>query len=62
LESLTIVAGHRGEERETELTTDPDVLGRLALEAEFRNVRLPELIARIIVGIVEKDLFQKVLG
>jgi hypothetical protein len=45
-----------------ELTAGPEVLGRLALEAEFRGVKLPELIARIIAGIVEKDLFQVVLN
>jgi hypothetical protein len=59
--TLTIIVGYRGEERETELTLGPDVLGRLALEAEFRGIKLLELIERIVVGTVEKDLFQQVL-
>jgi hypothetical protein len=59
--NLTIIVGYKGEERETELTPGHDVLGRLALEAEFRGIKLLELIERIIVGTVEKDLFQEVL-
>jgi hypothetical protein len=37
---VTIVVGYRGEERKMELTAGPEVLGRLALEAEFRGLKL----------------------
>jgi hypothetical protein len=38
------------------------MVGRLAIEAEFRNVRIGELVAELIVGVVEKDMFQLVLA
>jgi len=45
-----------------ELPAAADVLGRLALEAEFRGMKLPELIAHIIAATAEKDLFQVALA
>jgi hypothetical protein len=44
-----------------ELPLNLEVVGRLFLEAEFRNIRIGELLARLILGIAQKDLFQLVL-
>jgi uncharacterized protein (DUF1499 family) len=44
-----------------ELPLNLEMVGRLFLEAEFRNVRIGELLARLILAIAEKDLFQLVL-
>jgi hypothetical protein len=48
---------YRGENRTNELPLSPDMVGRLAIEAEFRNMRIGELVAQLIVGIAKKDLF-----
>jgi hypothetical protein len=53
---------YRGEDRTTDLPLSPEMVGRLAIEAEFRNVRIGELVAELIVGVVEKDMFQLVLA
>jgi hypothetical protein len=52
---------YKGENRTIELPLSPDMIGRVAIEAEFRNTRIGELIAQLILGIVEKDLFKFVL-
>src|SRR6476661_6803461 len=39
-----------------------DMIGRLAWEAEFRNMSTAELISELIMGMVKKDLFPEVLG
>ena len=44
-----------------ELPLNLEMVGRLFLEAEFRNMRIGELLARLIVGIAKKDLVQLVL-
>jgi hypothetical protein len=52
---------YKGENRAIELPFSPDMIGRVAIEAEFRNTRIGELVAQLILGIVEKDLFKLVL-
>jgi hypothetical protein len=52
---------YKGEGRTTELPLDTDMVGRLAIEAEFRSMRIGELVARLILTIAERDLFQLVL-
>jgi hypothetical protein len=44
-----------------ELPLNLEMVGRLFLEAECRNMRIGELIARLILRIAEKDLVQLVL-
>jgi hypothetical protein len=53
---------YKGDNRTIELPLSPDLVGRLAIEAEFRNLRIGELIAQLIVRVVEKDQFQIVLA
>ena len=51
---------YKSADRTIELPLKPDMVGRLAIEAEFRNMRIGEF-AQLILTIVEKDLFQLVL-
>ena len=60
--SVAIRFQYNGMERTTELPLNLDMIGRLAWEAEFRNMSTAELIAELIMGVVKKDLFPEVLG
>ena len=52
---------YKGEERTTELPLTHDMIRQLAFEAELRNMRIGELIGKLIVAMLKKDLFQAVL-
>lgn len=60
--SVAIRFQYKGTERTTELPLNLDMIGRLAWEAEFRNMSTAELIGELIMGMVKKDLFSEVLG
>ena len=60
--SVAIRFQYKGTERTTELPLNLDMIGRLAWEAEFRNMSTAELIGELIMGMVKKDLFPAVLG
>ena len=60
--SVAIRFQYKGMERTTELPLNLDMIGRLAWEAEFRNMSIAELIGELIMGMVKKDLFRAVLG
>ena len=60
--SVAIRFQYKGTERTTELPLNLDMIGRLAWEAEFRNMSTAELIGELIMGMVKKDLFRAVLG
>jgi hypothetical protein len=60
--SVAIRFQYNGMERTTELPLNLDMIGRLAWEAEFRNMSIAELIGELIMGMVKKDLFPQVLG
>jgi hypothetical protein len=53
---------YRGEERSTDLPLDVEMIRQLAIEAEFRGMRLGELVAKLILGITRKDLFELALA
>ena len=59
--SVAIRFQYKGTERTTELPLNLDMIGRLACEAEFRNMSTAELIGDS-MGMVKKDLFRAVLG
>ena len=46
---IAIEIAYRGVTRRTELPLDQQAIGKLALEAEIRNLRLGEFIARLLV-------------
>ena len=54
--TIAIRMRYRGEERTTELPLTQDMIGRLALEAAFRDVSMGELLSEIIVAVINKDL------
>jgi hypothetical protein len=58
---LSIQMQYKSEDRTFELPLNLDMVGRFAIEAEFRNMRIGELVARLILRIAEQDLFQLVL-
>jgi hypothetical protein len=63
--SVAIRFQYKGTERTTELPLNLDMIGRLAWEAEFRNMSTAELIGELIMGMmgmVKKDLLPGVLG
>ena len=60
--SVAIRFQYKGTERTTQLPLNLDMIGRLAWEAEFRNMSTAELICELIMGMVKKDLFPEVLG
>ena len=53
---------YKGEERSTKLPLDVEMIRKLAIEAEFRGMRLGELVAKLILGIARKDLFELALA
>jgi hypothetical protein len=62
LVTIAIVMQYKGEKQTAELPLSPDMIGHLAIEAEFRGMNLVELIARAIESIAKKDQFDLVLG
>jgi hypothetical protein len=52
---------YKDNDQTIELPLNLDMVGRLFLEAEFRNMRIGELLAQLILGVGERDLFQLVL-
>ena len=49
---------YKGQERSTGQPLDEEMISQLAMEAEIRGMRIGELVAALILGIVKKDLFQ----
>jgi transcriptional regulator len=60
--NVAIRIQYNGMERITELPLALDIIGQLAWEAEFRDMRFGELIAELIVAMVKKNLFPVALG
>jgi len=52
---------YRDNDQTIESPVNLEMVGRLFLEAEYRGMRIGELLVRLILGIAEKDLFQLVL-
>jgi len=52
---------YKGEERTTELPLTHGMIRQLAFEAALRNMRIGELIGELMVVMLKKDLFQRVL-
>jgi hypothetical protein len=50
-----------GEERTTDLPFTQDMISRLALEAESRDMKIGALLSELVVGTIRKELLQSVL-
>jgi hypothetical protein len=58
---FAVVIEYKGQEQTTELRLPQDIIATLALEAEFRDMRIGELMGALIVATMEKDLLQLIL-
>ena len=61
LANLALRMRYRDDERTTELLLTQDMIWQLALEAQFRDMSIGELVGELIIAIMKKDLFQRVL-
>jgi hypothetical protein len=53
---------YNGQRRSTELPFSQNMIGKIALEAQFRDMQMCQLLGELITATVNKDLFQVVLG
>jgi hypothetical protein len=60
--TFAIAIEYKGNELIAELRLTQEIIGQLAIEAEFREMNLAELIARTIELVAMKDQFDLVLG
>jgi hypothetical protein len=58
---LAICMNYKGQERMIELSLGAEMLKKFVFEAEFRDMRITELLVRTISQVAEKDLFALVL-
>jgi transposase-like protein len=58
---FTIEMQYKGRTRRTELPLSQEIVLKLALEAEFRGLRLGELLVEAILGLVDDNLLEQVL-
>lgn len=61
LSAFAIRMHHKGQQRAIELPLSTEMVQKLALEAEFRGMRMVELLIETISHVTEKDLFGLVL-
>ena len=59
--NLALKMQYMGAERTTELPLTQDMIRQLAFEAQFRGMEIGELVGEVIVAIMTKGLFQRVL-
>jgi hypothetical protein len=59
--TFTIIVRHHGEERRTEVSLTPAMIGRLALEASSRDTTISELARDLVLDVTRKQLIQRVL-
>ena len=61
LANLVLRMQYRGDERTTELPLTQDMITQLAFEAQVRDMSIGKLVSELIILIMKKDLFQKML-
>ena len=62
LATFALVMQYKGKKHTAKLPLAHDMIGQLAIEAEFREMKMVELIARAIESMVKEDQFDLVLG
>ncbi|MGZ5234167.1 MAG: hypothetical protein ACXWC3_29495, partial [Burkholderiales bacterium] len=60
--TFTIRTKYKGQERNTALPLPPKMFSQLAFEASFRHQELGELAKDLLASVIEKGLFQELLG
>jgi hypothetical protein len=58
---FAVVIEYKDQEQTTELRLPQDIIATLAFEAEFRDMRIGELIGALIAATMEKGLLQLIL-
>jgi hypothetical protein len=58
---VTLTMRYRSEERTIELPVDRNVLGLIALEAEFRSMSTGDLIGQLLLSVTKNELLELVL-
>ena len=58
---FAVVIEYKDQQQTTELRLPQDIIATLAFEAEFRDMRIGELIGTLIAATMEKDLLQLIL-
>jgi hypothetical protein len=53
--------GHEGEERTSGIPLPLAALGQLAIEATSRDIEIPELVGKLLVAAVKKQMIHKIL-
>ena len=59
---VSIVMQYKGETHTADLPLTHDLIGQLALEAEFRRMTLVQLIAQAVESLAKEDHFDLLLG
>ncbi len=59
---VSIVMLYKGETHTAELPLTHDLIGQLAIEAEFRRMSLVQLIAQAVASLAKQDHFDLLLG
>ena len=57
LANLALGMKYRGDERTSELLLTQDMIRQVAFEAQFRNMSIGELVAKLLIAIMKRDLF-----
>jgi hypothetical protein len=60
--TFTISMKYKGQERHTALPLTPNMINQLALEALFRDQEIGELAKNLLASVIEKGLFEELLG
>jgi len=58
--SFSLKMQYRGEVRTTEIPLTQDMMRQLAIEACLRDMKMGEVVSKVIIGVIEGDLFQPV--
>ena len=59
--NFAITMRYKGQQKTSELPLTKEMIGHLALEAEFRGVGIGELMTQLIVAAIAKDMFRAML-
>jgi hypothetical protein len=59
--ALAIQMTFKGATRTMELPIPGEIIGQLAIEAEVRDMKLPELLSKLLISTVERGLFPLVV-
>jgi hypothetical protein len=59
--SFSLKMQYRGEERTTEIPVTQDMMKQLAIESWLRDMKIGEVVSKVIIGVIKSDLLHSVL-